>query len=87
MCREQLDHDNDVASQLEAAMASGLYDRVDEREYFAELSEAWFWENDFQPFTRDALLTFGPVGAAVVRLRFTIGRFAGGGVVYERVGA
>lgn len=31
-------------------------------EYFAELSEAYFGENDFEPFTRDQLRTFDPAG-------------------------
>ena len=63
-----------------AAMADGRYSNVayagggtaeayattNEMEYFAELTEAWFWENDFYPFVRVDLLTFDPLGASVV---------------------
>ena len=69
-----------VLEAYEAAMESGIYDSVpyagggnaeayaktNALEYFAELSEAWFWENDFYPFTREELLEFDPVGASVV---------------------
>jgi hypothetical protein len=36
------------------------------REYFAELTEAFFGRNDFEPFTHDELLAFDSEGAAVV---------------------
>ncbi len=36
------------------------------KEYFAELTEAWFGRNDFEPFTHDELLAFDPEGASVV---------------------
>jgi len=36
------------------------------REYFAELTEAWFGRNDYEPFTHDDLLTFDPQGAAAI---------------------
>ena len=42
-----------------------------EKEYFAELSEAWYWENDFQPFDRAELETFDPQGAAAVEAAWT----------------
>lgn len=56
------------------AKAGGKYDAVrrnsgqterayamnNEKEYFAEASEAYFGENDFQPFTREELRTFDP---------------------------
>ena len=62
-------------------MASGLYDEVayagggtaeayattDHIEYFAELTEAYFWENDFYPFTKAELETFDPQGYQVVQ--------------------
>lgn len=36
------------------------------KEYFAELTEAWFGRNDFEPFTHDEVLALDPDGAAVV---------------------
>ncbi len=35
-------------------------------EYFAELSEAYFGENDFAPYTNAELLTYDPVGHAMI---------------------
>jgi len=35
-------------------------------EYFAELSEAYFGNNDFQPFNYDELKTFDPMGYALM---------------------
>jgi len=72
--------DAQIAEAYAEAMASGLYAEVayagggtaeayattDEREYFAELSEAWFWENDFYPFVRQDVVDFDPLGAEVV---------------------
>lgn len=72
--------DTDIAEAYAAAMASGQYEEVeyagggtaeayattDDREYFAELSEAWFWENDFYPFVREDVIDFDPLGAQVV---------------------
>jgi len=69
-----------IAEAYASAMASGRYDSVeyagggtseayatlDDREYFAELTEAWFWENDFYPFVRDDVIEFDPLGAEVV---------------------
>ena len=37
-----------------------------EKEYFAELSEAYLGQNDFYPFKRDDLLTYDPVGYALM---------------------
>lgn len=42
------------------------YAASDPREYFAELTEAWFGRNDYSPFTRDELLAADPGGARVV---------------------
>lgn len=36
------------------------------REYFAELTEAYFGRNDYFPFTREELETYDPVGFALV---------------------
>jgi hypothetical protein len=38
------------------------YALTDAKEYFAELSEAYFGKNDFYPFTRSELKTYDPVG-------------------------
>lgn len=38
----------------------------DEYEYFAELSETYFWRNDFFPFTREDLKKYDPVGTEMI---------------------
>ena len=72
--------DASILQAYDAAMASGIYDSVpyagggkstayatsNVQEYFAELTEAWFWENDFYPFVREELEDFDPTGAAMV---------------------
>jgi len=72
--------DPDILNAFDIAMAQGLYDAVEYadgstqsayattnvQEYFAELSEAWFWTNDFYPFDRSDLLQHDPLGAAVI---------------------
>lgn len=69
-----------IADAYAQALASGRYESVayagggtaeayattDDREYFAELSEAWFWENDFYPFIREEVIEFDPLGAEVI---------------------
>ncbi len=63
------------------ALAQHLYERVprhdgrlvrayaltSEREYFAELTEAYFGRDDTFPFTRDELRLYDPVGFVMVR--------------------
>ena len=64
----------------EAAKASKKYDSVlrggkrerhyamnNEKEYFAEATEAYFGRNDFQPFTRDELKEFDPEMFEMIR--------------------
>ena len=72
--------DPDIVRAYDEAMASGRYDDVEYagggtatayattnvQEYFAELTEAWFWENDFYPFVRQDLIDFDPLGAEVI---------------------
>ena len=72
--------DEEVRGAYEAARASGSYERVlhfgggeqrayamnNPQEYFAELSEAYFGTNDFQPFVRPELRRFDPRGFAMV---------------------
>ena len=79
-------NDPSLLAAYESAMASGLYDAVEYangtiqeayattnvQEYFAELSEAWFWSNDFQPFDRAELLTFDPTGATAVEQAWAV---------------
>jgi hypothetical protein len=43
------------------------YALVNEKEYFAELSEAYFSRNDYYPFTRADLRQHDPVGYALMR--------------------
>ena len=49
-----------------------MYSTVNDHEYFADLTEAWFWENDFYPYNREQLLTHDPVGAAAVEAAWTV---------------
>jgi len=70
----------ELKSAYQAARLSGRYESVPRRgggkerayaltdvhEYFAELSEAYFSENDFYPFNRDDLEYFDPQGFAVI---------------------
>jgi hypothetical protein len=42
------------------------YALTNPKEYFAELSEAYFGRNDFFPFTRDELRNYDPAGYALV---------------------
>jgi hypothetical protein len=71
----------DVATPWSAAVRSGKYDRVRTRrgtverayalesasEYFAELTEAYLGENDYEPFDRRALASFDPAGLELMR--------------------
>ncbi len=43
------------------------YALTNDKEYFAEISEAYWGRNDFFPFTRDQLKTHDPVGFEVVK--------------------
>lgn len=70
-----------IKPAFEHALKSGLYQSVayigqpsprpayaleNEKEYFAELTEAYFGRNDFFPFTRDELRTYDPTGYAMI---------------------
>lgn len=71
----------EISKAFQAAQANGLYQRVlryngsmerayaltDEREYFAELTEAFFGRNDYFPFNRQELKHYDPVGYEVVK--------------------
>lgn len=43
------------------------YAMTNHHEYFAELSEAWFGENDYFPFNREDLREFDPAGYELMR--------------------
>lgn len=42
------------------------YARTNIREYFAELTEAWFGRNDYAPFNREELVEVDPAGASMI---------------------
>lgn len=66
----------EIQAAYDTAMSSGIYNSVayagggmqtayattNAQEYFAELTEAYFWENDFYPFVASELSTFDPTG-------------------------
>jgi hypothetical protein len=66
----------EIEAAYDAAMSSGIYSNVEyaaggtqsayattnKQEYFAELTEAYFWTNDFYPFIRSELEDFDPLG-------------------------
>lgn len=49
------------------------YAMANHKEYFAELTEALFGKNDFEPFTREELEEFDPAGLAVVAKAWGMG--------------
>jgi hypothetical protein len=69
-----------IKAAYDNAMATGIYSSVpyagggnqmayatsNEMEYFAELTEAYFWENDFYPFVQSELQDFDPMGYQAV---------------------
>jgi hypothetical protein len=69
-----------IIGAYEAATNSGIYESVayagggvqrayatsNVQEYFAELTEAYFWVNDFGPFSRDELEEFDPLGLVTI---------------------
>jgi hypothetical protein len=75
-----------IQAAYEAAMESGIYDQVayvsggtqeayaktNKMEYFAELTESWFWSNDFYPFVRSELLEHDELGARMVEESWTV---------------
>ena len=72
--------DSAIVAAYQRALASGLYDSVERndgtrgrayalkshREFFAELSEAYFGRNDFYPYTREQLQAFDPESFKVI---------------------
>lgn len=71
----------ELLAAYDHAVSNGLYDSVshidgtqqsayaltNSTEYFAELTEAYFWQNDFFPFHREALRLHDPAGFNVVQ--------------------
>ena len=45
---------------------ASAYALTDHKEYFAELSEAYWGRNDYFPYTRQELKTYDPTGFAVL---------------------
>lgn len=74
------DHDG-IRAAYDHAMEKGLYEKVarlnsepqqayattDDREYFCELTEAWFGANDFFPFNAEELSRHDPMGAELMK--------------------
>ena len=72
--------DPTILDAFKNAKSEGLYDSVlhmsgneklayamtDHKEYFAELTEAYFGTNDFYPFVRPELLKHDPVGYEMI---------------------
>ena len=70
----------DFSSPFQQAVASGKYESVEhnngssqrayaltnDKEYFAEITEAYYGTNDFYPFNREQLKTFDPAGYSLV---------------------
>ncbi len=52
------------------------YALSNDHEYFAELTEAWFWSNDFYPFNREDLKSYDPAGAQLIERLWTMDRDA-----------
>ena len=44
------------------------YAKNDAREYFCEITEAWFGANDFYPFNREQLKQHDPMGWQLMHL-------------------
>lgn len=69
--RRLLDQNDRIEATYQTAKASGRYGdayaMTNAKEYFAELSEAYFGRNDFPPVDRAALQAFDPDGYALVR--------------------
>jgi hypothetical protein len=68
---QQYDFDHpDVTAAYDAAMEAGLYDgqyaSINAIEYFGELTEAYFWENDGYPHVNSELASYDPQGYAAV---------------------
>ena len=56
---------------VEDCVGSGgnrAYALTNEQEYFAEITEAFFWENDYYPFNRDDLYAHDSVGAEMLEV-------------------
>jgi len=77
--------DIEIRRAYEAALAADLYGAVEKpggiglgyattnrMEYFAELTEAWFWENEQYPFNREQLLEHDPAGAAMLEAAWSV---------------
>jgi hypothetical protein len=75
-----MDRNVEIVAAYQQAKNAGLYANVasidgsvgrayaltDEKEYFAELTEAYFLKNDFFPFNREELRKYDPNGYALI---------------------
>ena len=66
-CYERAKASGKYESVLRAGKRERHYALNNEKEYFAEATEAYFGRNDFQPFTRDELKEFDPEMFEMVR--------------------
>ena len=57
---------DDMDNKLGEENLVEAYAAENRMEYFAELTEAWFWENDYYPHNREELLEHDPLGAAAI---------------------
>ncbi len=78
--RAVMDRNAEIVAAYQQAKNAGLYANVasidgsagrayaltDEKEYFAELTEAYFLKNDFFPFNREELRKYDPTGYALI---------------------
>lgn len=76
----------DLLKAFDAAVLSGDYEQVgrfngsiepayaltDSKEYFAELTEAYFWRNDFYPFDREQLQTHDIKGYEAIEIMWQL---------------
>jgi hypothetical protein len=70
--RAAYDHARDAhlyenVAHYDGKTAPTAYALVNDHEFFAELTEAYFGRNDFFPFTRTELESYDPVGFAMVK--------------------
>ena len=51
---------------VNGAILESAYARQNQLEYFAELSCAYFWRGEYEPFDRAALRQYDPGGFAII---------------------
>ena len=63
---------DDMENELGEENLVKAYAAENRIEYFAELTEAWFWENDYYPHNREELLEHDPLGAAAIEAAWNL---------------